>query len=170
MPQTDDKIHSEKVRTQLGDQGMEPREAKSQMAHDSYKVIAFTGPSLPKEYQNMVFSKWMRRLRQGNEYFKLVDSECFYSAYHRYIAHLLSRPLCVVRIAALTEDPDVALGFSVSEQKTLHFVITFNDYRRMGIGRSLVPFEVETITHLTKMGMMLWSQKLPKAIFNPFFS
>ncbi len=78
------------------------------------------------------------------------------------------RPNTLVRVAVLSDDPDVALGFSVSEGHVLHYVHTQKDVFRQGIARSLVPFEVKVLTHLTKTGMMLWSTKLPEAIFNPF--
>jgi hypothetical protein len=82
---------------------------------------------------------------------------------------LLQEDGIVIRFAVLSDDVDVVLGFSVSEDKTLHYVHTNKDTRKQGIAKSLVPFEVEIITHLTKMGMMLWSTKLPGALFHPFF-
>ena len=57
-------------------------------------------------------------------------------------------------IAVLTDDYDVALGFSVSEGCKLHYVHVHKDMRKQGIARSLDSnFEVEVITHLTKMSM-----------------
>jgi hypothetical protein len=134
----------------------------------SYKVISFNAIIMPKQYINMIYSKWLRSLRFGNDYFKLIEPKAYFEAYNAYIKTILERPTTTVRIAALTDDLDVALGFSVAENNTLHYVHVHRDNRKQGIGRSLVPFKVETITHITKTGLVIWAEKLPTAIFNPF--
>jgi citrate lyase synthetase len=126
------------------------------------------GIDIAGPYNNMVYSQWLRSLRKGNDYFKLIDSKVYYDVYHRYVSNILARETTVVRFAALTDDPDTVLGFSVSAGSVLHYVFTQPMNRMQGIATTLVPFEVETITHLTKTGLSIWNSKLPKAIFNPF--
>jgi hypothetical protein len=138
------------------------------LQESSYKVIVELGSTLSGAYRNMVYSKWLRRFRFGNDYIKLIDSDAYYQAYTSYITSILNREYTVVRLAILTDDPDVVLGFSVSEKKTLHFCVVNPFNRKQGIAKSLVPFEVEVITHLTKTGLTIWNNKMPKAIFNPF--
>jgi GNAT superfamily N-acetyltransferase len=137
-------------------------------SNPTYSIIAYPAAKLPDTYRNMIFSKWLRSLRYGNDYYKLIDQEVYFTTYHIYIENLLSRPNAVVRLAALTEDQDVALGFSVARDNVLDYVHVQRDYRRTGIGTSLVPKGIDTITHLTKIGAGLWSLKLPQAKFNPF--
>lgn len=168
MSQTDDKVHNQEIRTDLGVEGVEPIAVKPQMANDSYKIITTLGSRIPKEYNNLVYSKWLRTLRSGNDYFKLIDSKSYYEVYHKYIGHVLAKPMTVVRFAVLSEDEDVVLGFSVSQEHILHYVYTHKDNRRQGIAKELIPFEVKTITHLTKTGLILWNSKIPEAKFNPF--
>lgn len=134
----------------------------------SYSVISFPASKLPETYQNFVKSKWKRTLRHGNDYFKLTDSDSFFANYERFINHLLARASAVIRLAVLTEDPDVVLGFSLIEGNTLHYVYVQHEQRNRGIGRSLVPVKIEIITHLTKSGMSIWHNKLPTAAFDPF--
>ncbi len=134
----------------------------------SYKIAPHLGGALPECYQNMIYSKWLRSLRYGNDYFKLIESTAYYATYQKYIQAILHRPQTVVRLAVLSDDADVVLGFSVSEASVLHYCHTHKDNRNQGIASSLVPFEVKTITHLTKSGLMIWNSKLPNAIFNPF--
>lgn len=134
----------------------------------TYSVIAFPGYSLPQQYQNMILSQWMRSLKHGNEYFKLADSDAFYEAYGKYIKSILGRASTTVRIAVLGDDRDVALGWSVVEGSALHFIRVQYEQRNRGIGRSLVPEGIDTITHLTKAGARIWPRCLPAAIFNPF--
>ncbi len=134
----------------------------------TYSVISFPASKLPDAYQNFVRSKWKRTLRHGNDYFKLSDSDAFFSNYERFINFLFARPNSVIRLAVLTEDPDVILGFSLIERDALHYVYVQHEQRNRGIGRSLVPVKINVITHLTKAGMSIWQNKLPDAIFNPF--
>ena len=137
----------------------------------SYTIIPFLGVTLVGEKLNFVHSRWMRTARYGNDYFKLIDSDSYYKAYHKYILSILQRPDTIVRLAVLSDDRDTILGFSVSERTILHYVLVLGhdpDARRKGIGRSLVPFEVTHITHVTKAILPIWNTKLPNAIFNPF--
>lgn len=150
----------------MGDKGLEKR--GDAVEESTYSVISFPAFQLPERYLNFVRSKWLRTLRHGNDYFKLSDSDSYYEAYQRYIHILLSRSKSVIRLAVLTEDQDVALGWSLIEGDVLHYVYVQHEQRNKGIGRSLVPVPISTITHLTKSGMNAWHNKLPNAVFNPF--
>jgi len=141
----------------------------------SYSIISYPGASLPDTYHNMVLSKWLRSLRYGNTYFKLIDSSCYFAAYNSYIESVLHRPNTTVRLAVLSDDHDVVLGFSVLEANKIHFCHCHKDVRNQGIGTSLIPKEMfindgagYEITHVTTVGLSIWSSKLSKAIFNPF--
>jgi GNAT superfamily N-acetyltransferase len=116
----------------------------------------------------MIFSKWLRSLRYGNDYFRLIDPDEYWKAYNAYIKSILMRGDTMVRIASLTEDADVALGFSVVRGAVLDYVHVHKDFRKKGIGRILVPKNIKVITHLTKTGLSIWGSKYPKWKFNPF--
>ncbi len=148
--------------------GSEEVETRANEVESTYKVISYPGPDLPAQYKNMVFSKWLRSLRFGNDYFKIIDSDAYFSSYHVYIAALLLKPDAVVRLAVLSDDYDVVLGFSVARGTVLDYVHVQRDYRRQGIGSSLIPDGTTIVTHLTKNGMSLWTSYLPTAKFNPF--
>jgi GNAT superfamily N-acetyltransferase len=134
----------------------------------SYTVLAFPSKHVPREYQNLIFSSWKRSLRKGNDFFQLIPGDIFHAHYQRFIEHLLSRN-GIVRLAVLTDDVDVVLGWSFHEQHTLHYVYVQRDFRRQGIAKRLVAAPVLTITHLTNLGLQIWPQKLKSATFNPFF-
>lgn len=148
-----------------GTNGLEKAEANLQ---SSYSIIAFPGISLPQEYKGLVLSRWMHSLRHGNEYFKLSQSNPYFKAYEKYIKAILGRTGSVVRIAVLSDDRDVALGWSVIEGSILHYVYVNYEQRNQGVGTKLVPGEISTISHLTKSGLRIWPKKLPNAVFNPF--
>ena len=137
----------------------------------AYKVISFPGPSLPAQYTNMVYSKWLRSQRYGNDYFRLIDSDSYYKAYQKHVAYVLSHPSCVVKLAVLADDEDVVLGFAILRDHVVDYCHTQRDYRRIGICRALLGDLGDgtgwTISSVTKIAMLLWC-KAPKAIFNPF--
>lgn len=142
--------------------------ASDAVKESTYSVISYPASQMPEQYLNLVRSKWMRTLRHGNEYFKLADSDTYYGAYQRFIHILLNRPNSILRLAVLSDDHDVVLGWSLIEVDVLHYVYVQHEHRNQGIGKSLVPVPIHTITHLTKAGMSAWHNKLPHAKFNPF--
>src|SRR5271166_5811041 len=115
------------------------------MDKNTYTIKPYLGSSLaqlidvPESYKNLVLSKWLRSLRFGNDYFQIIDADVYFKTYSQYITLILNRPLTVVRLAVLTDDPDVVLGFSVSEKNKIHFVHVHKDHRRLGIGSDLLP-------------------------------
>jgi hypothetical protein len=137
----------------------------------AYKIIAIPGQILPAQYTNMVYSKWLRSQRFGNDYFRLIDSDSYYKAYQKHISYVLAQPDCLVRMAVLDDDADVVLGFAITRNKIVDYCHTQRDYRRIGICHSLLSDIGDgtgwTISSVTKIAMLLWC-KAPKAIFNPF--
>jgi len=134
----------------------------------SYSVVPYLGKDIPETYRNMILAKWLRTLRFGNDFFRLIDSDSYFQTYQINIKNILSRPQCIVRLAVLTDDPDVCLGFSVSEPDTLHYCWAHKDARKIGIAKSLTQFPFSVITHVTTTGMMIWNKKCPSVKFNPF--
>ena len=81
---------------------------------------------------------------------------------------MLQRKKGILKVAVLTDDSDVTLGWSLSEPETLHYIFVASDYRKTGIGRSLLPKDIKNITHLTQIGLKIWNKLFKDAIFNPF--
>ncbi len=134
----------------------------------AYSVVRYEAKHTPPGYINMIKSRWLRSLRYGNDYFRLIKPDAFYDAYGRYIAQSLERPEASVRLALLSDAHDVVLGFSVARGSVLDYVHVDQHSRRLGIGRSLIPDGIDTITHVTKTGLILWANKKPEWVFNPF--
>lgn len=137
------------------------------MSLDSYVVIQFPGAMLPAEYHNMIYSKWLRSLRYGNDYFKLIAPDAYYKNYTKQIDFVLNQYNCIVRLAVLSDDHDVVLGFSVIRGNILDYVHVHKDMRRQGIAKALIPQGIEVVTHLTKIGLSIFG-KTKGVIFNPF--
>lgn len=138
------------------------------MSESTYKILSFPGKDLPTEYKGLVFSKWLRSLRYGNQLFKLMDSISYFQSYHHYIENLLQKPDSKISLAVLSEDKDVVLGFSVHRGRILDYIHVHQDQREHGIGNKLLPKDIREITHITKLGTLLWKKKHPDWKFNPF--
>lgn len=134
----------------------------------TYTVYVYLTDKLPKEYLNYIYARWLRSLRYGNEYFKLIDQDAYYATYHRYISAILDKPNTAIRLALLSDDKDVILGFSVARGNVLDYVYVHKDQRRMGVGKHLVPEGIDTFTHVTKTWLSIWGSKYDYWRFNPF--
>lgn len=136
----------------------------------TYSVVLFKASELPEQYMAMIYSKWLRSLRFGNPLFKSMKSDSFYNQYHAYIGILLKKPDSLVKMAVLTDDHDIALGFSVSREDVLDYIYVHKDHRRQGIGKKLYPAGITTMSHTTLTAIQIWRNN-PKYIhleFNPF--
>ena len=141
------------------------------MTDATYTVIEFEGPRLPDAYKNMIYSKWLRSLRYGNDYFRIIRSDAYYEAYQRLVKTLTASPDAIIRLAVLSDDHDVVLGWScIRRAHILDYVHVQRDQRNQGIANSLVPIkDITTITHLTNTAASIWGSKYSKDIsFNPF--
>lgn len=136
----------------------------------TYTILSMKATELPEAYRPVIFSKWLRSLRFGNELFKKVDSDEYYANYQKYLENLLAKPDSLVRLAVLTDDKDVVLGFSVSREDVLDYVHVHTDHRRQGIGKAVIPKHFTTFTHLTFTATDIWrkNMKYRQLKFNPF--
>lgn len=135
----------------------------------TYSILRYEGAGLPDQYRALVYSKWLRSLRHGNDFFKLIDSEAYYRAYPPVIESILGKPDCVIRLAALTDDVDVVLGFSVCRGAILDYVNVQKDHRGAAIATHLIPDNIEQFTHITKTWLRVWSTaRFNHFKFNPF--
>lgn len=145
-----------------------------QLSESNYSIIFFRGPDLPEAYRPMIYSKWLRSLRYGNPAFKIIDSDQYYKNYRLVIEHLLAKPSSIVLLAALSDDHDVVLGFSVHREDVLDYIYVHKDCRKIGIGTKLMPEGITTFKHFTLTAGAIWQNKDPAKQkykhlkFNPF--
>ncbi len=116
-----------------------------------------------------IFSTFLRGLYYGESYFSQIPKDIFMSQYHRVLEHILGLPTVSVKVAALREDPEVILGYSIlgGNGEIAHWVFVKSAWRKAGIGKSLIPDNLKAVTHLTSVGQSLL-KKRPDVIFNPF--
>ncbi len=98
------------------------------------------------------------------DYIGSISQDDFMGCYHKYTEYLLVKSSTFV--ACLKSDPDVILGYSVSEPGVLHWVFVKPDWRRIGIANDLIPKGIHTVTGFTRVGDIIRRHKNLK--FNPF--
>lgn len=140
----------------------------------SYSIISYPSAKLPEQYLPLIFTKWLKSLLYGNPLFKKSDQSQYYKNYHAFIERLLKKPDSIVRLAVLSDDHDVVLGFAVSREDVLDYIYvnrgTEGEYRNKGIGRKLLPEGITTFSHITLNAMKIWqgNEKYKHLKFNPF--
>ena len=123
--------------------------------------------SVRKQDIPFILATWLRGLRFGNNWYKLIHKHVYFTVYHAVIEQILEKPQTTVTIACLKDDPDVILGFVVYENARLHWVYVKQAWRKIGIAKSLVPDTITVVSHLTEVGKALMLKK--NLAFNPFF-
>lgn len=125
-------------------------------------------PSTPDD-RNFILATFLRGLYYGESWFRMIPKRIFMENYHKVLTRLLDTPGVVISVACLKEDSEVILGYSVSRtvqnQKVLDYVFVKSAWRRIGIAKSLVPEQINAVTHLTKVGAAI---KPVNCDFNPF--
>lgn len=116
---------------------------------------------------NFIFSTWLRGLRYGNDWFGLIEASAYYEHCHKIIEKVLKDPATTVKVACLKEDPSVVLGYSVYRSESLIWVQVKAAWRNIGIAKSLVPENINTVINITKIGAAILKNR-PNVHFNPF--
>lgn len=119
----------------------------------SYDIISFKASELPKTYEGFVYDKWLRSNRNGSPGFKNFDPDEYYKHWHKFITMLMSKPDSIIKLAVLSDDHDVALGFSVSREDVLDYIYVHKDHRKLGIGTRLMPKNINVASHVTVTGL-----------------
>lgn len=116
---------------------------------------------------NFIFSTWLKGLRYGCELYGSINSDIYFPVYHKVIQKVLSNSKVVVTIACLKTEPDVILGYMVTEGPKLHWCHVKSPWRGKGIAKHMLPKGINVVTHVTKAGSAIL-KKQPGWVFNPF--
>lgn len=114
---------------------------------------------------NFIYATWLKALFYGNPAYNAIDKDIYFENYRKVVCGLLGSSS--VKVACLKDDPDVIIGYSVYSGKTLHFVFVKAIWRKIGVAKSLVPADIEQVSHLTTVGRSILN-KYPKVKYNPF--
>lgn len=119
--------------------------------------------------RSFILATWLRGCYYGNTFYSDIPKDIFMLHYHEILEKFLNNPSVTIKIACLKDDEEVILGYSISrsakDKKVMDWIFVKSAWRRIGIGKSLVPENLEVCTHLTKLGKALKPQSV---VFNPF--
>lgn len=109
-----------------------------------------TTRAVKPEDEAFIYSTWLRGLYFGNAWFRQISKVDYFEKYRKVIEYLLKT--AKVTIVCLIEDPEVIVAYSVAspDNSTLHWLYVKRNWRGQGIGKGLVPTNVEKVTHLTE--------------------
>ena len=113
--------------------------------------------------QAFIFATFLKGLRFGNDYYKLIDQDSYFKNYHQILTQLLIRRQC--KVACLKSDSDTILGYSIFSGTIVDWVFVKPAWRRIGIAKDLLPVGINTCTHLNKLCKSI---KPPQWSFDPF--
>lgn len=151
----------------MGNRILEPETNEPEGEIESnYRIVYFMGTKLPPEYKSVIMAPFLRTLRDGNDFYKLIDHDAYFLNYPKYINIILQRPMMLVKMAMLKDN--TVLGWALVEHKTVHYVWVKKEVRMQGICRALLPKEFDTISHITNRAINIWVKHFPDVRLNPF--
>ena len=117
-----------------------------------------------------VMSTWLRGLYYGDSWFSLIPKDRFMSQYKLILEAIIAKPSNTILVACDIEDHDTIFGFSClsTDFNMVHWTFVKKLFRGKGIGKSLVPQNPISVSHLTETGKALLKSKFPNTVFDPF--
>lgn len=84
----------------------------------------------------LVYSTWRNSLWYDKK-LEQARADAFYRFMNKKIKKILSNPKTEVKVACLSDDPDLIIGYSVMTGSIIEWVYVKKDYRTKGVGRLL---------------------------------
>lgn len=115
---------------------------------------------------DLIYSTWLRPLYYDNDWVSDVDKGMFMRAMNKRIKYILEQPTVQVKVACLSDAPDVILGYAVIEWRRLWWIYVKKAWREMGLAKKLIPRHINSCAYLTCLGRTI---KPSEWIVNPYF-
>lgn len=117
---------------------------------------------------NFIFSSWKRSLYYTKPY-RYIDPSTYHRCHGQLIERILNSPNVQIKVACLEDDPNIIVGYSVFQPKTLHWIYVKEDWRRQRIADKLYPQGVQFCSHMTATFHIIRSAN-PRywVVFNPY--
>jgi hypothetical protein len=133
------------------------------------KDLITTRNYMPED-RSFILACWLRGLYYGNTFFGEIPKSIFMEHYHKVLERFIDNPKVTITVSCLKDDPQVILGYSVTRvsakgEKVLDWVFVKTAWRQIGIAKSLVPSDLQVVSHVTKLGRIL---KPSHVTYNPF--
>jgi len=141
------------------------------LPEDRYKIISYRGNLIPPYLYNVVKGPFLTTLRNYNDWFKLIDKDCYFNTYGKYVDSLINKEDSIIRFAQIYDEnlkEDIVLGWCLYSPEYVHYIWIKEEVRKQGIAMSLMPHQFKFFSHMTTKGAPIWNKKYPGKRFNPF--
>jgi hypothetical protein len=126
---------------------------------------------------SFILATWLRSFRHGSPFARRLVDAVFYANHHPLVESLVARS--TVSVATLEDDPNVILGYLVTEkqgpQHVLHFAYVKKEFRRMRVltqllEESALPAELKgvDVSHPTFDWLEFIQPRFPLSRSNPY--
>lgn len=115
-----------------------------------------------------ILATFLRGVYYGNQFFNMIPKNIFMDSYKKVGEALLVHPNVQIKVACLSDDPDVMIGYAMlsKDLETIHFCFIKSAWRQQGIMKAILPIIPKNSTHFTKLGLSLMNKY--NITFNPF--
>lgn len=121
-----------------------------------------------------IFATLLKSYRYASNFARKISNEIFYKYHHMFLDSCLKRPGSKVLVAHPKGEPDVILGYLLTEKAVdgldiIHYTYVKKSFRQMGIARALwakLENKNYTITHYTVDAD--WIIKKYNLVYNPY--
>jgi hypothetical protein len=124
-----------------------------------------------------ILATWLRSFRHGSMFARRLTNDVFFTNHHPIVTDILARSSTLV--ATLEDDPDVILGYLVTEhtdpRPILHFAYVKKEFRRMRVltqllDESNLPADLDNveISHPTFDWLEFLAPRFPGSRSNPY--
>ena len=120
--------------------------------------------------RSLVYATWLRSYEASSLAAKHIPRDVFFAEHHKVIDRVLGRGASV-RVAALPDEPDVILGWAVTEGPVVHYVYVKPPFRKHGMATALLadaprPFTFSHWTHVLRD----LHPKMTGCVYNPYLA
>ena len=89
-----------------------------------------------------IFSTWLKSYRYASTFARKISNDIYYKRHHLVIDLILKRAGSTVLVAHPVGEPNVILGYLVTERQpdgedVIHFTYIKKSFRQMGVARAL---------------------------------
>ena len=99
--------------------------------------------------KDLILPSWLNGLRFGSKHYRKVNKDLYFSFHYLLFDSILDNPNIVKAVAALTEDPDVIIGYVIHDHRTLYWAYVKPAWRQLGIFKSMLPDTIESVRYHT---------------------
>lgn len=123
------------------------------------------------EDKAFILATALRGLYYGDSWFSQIPKDVFMREYHTILERAIGAPGVIIKLAVMADDPEVIFGYVIyhplEEGVSLDYIFVKSAFRGNGLARQLLPENIKSVSHVTKVGKALLP-KIAPAFFNPF--